>query len=256
MAAFQLSKWYLDCVTDSGNALIAYIGDLHWGPVSFQFSSVLRSLDQQIEQKNLLRGQSIPLITDDQVSWSSPQFGFEGIWHSDSHAVRETILESEIGSVEWHCLMPRARVCIGSDSGLGYVETLTMTIPPWKIPIQHLRWGRFCSVSDWIVWIDWQGEYSKQILYVNGEAVSAASIEDEQVLLRDGSRLSLDRSLVLRNGPLGTTALSSIPGVANTFPARLLQVNECKWRSRARLERPGRPSVEGWVIHEMVSWPR
>src|SRR5215471_12118937 len=107
MAAFQLSKWYLDCVSDSGNTLIAYIGDFHWGPVSFHFSSVLRSSDQQVEQKHSLREQSIPLVTDDQVSWSSPLFGVEGTWHSDSHAVRETIFKNEIGSVEWHCFMPR-----------------------------------------------------------------------------------------------------------------------------------------------------
>jgi len=256
MPAFQLSKWYLDCVTDSGNTLIAYIGDLHWGPVRFHFSSVLRSAGLQVVQQHSLREQSVPLVSNDEVSWNSALFGLDGVWHSDSQAVRETVFESVIGSVEWHCLMPRARACIGSDSGLGYVERLTMTIAPWKIPIQDLRWGRFCSASDWIVWIDWQGEYSKQILYLNGEAVSAASIEDERILFHDGSRLSMDRSLTLRSGPLGTTALSSIPGVANTFPARLLQVNECKWRSRATLERPGSSPVDGWAIHEIVSWPK
>ena len=256
MSAFQLSKWYLDCVTDSGNTHIAYIGDLHWGPVIFHFSSVLRSAGQRVIQEHSLREQSTPLVTDDGVSWNSRQFGLEGIWHSDSRPVREIVFENEIGSVEWHCLMPRARACIGSDCGFGYVERLTMTVVPWKIPIQQLRWGRLCNASDWIVWIDWLGEYSKRILYFNGEAVSAASIEEERIVFEDGSRLSMDRSLILRNGRLGTTALSSIPGVANTFPARLLQVNECKWRSRARLERPGSPPVEGWAIHELVSWPK
>jgi len=251
MPVFQLSKWYLDCVTDSGNALIAYIGDLHWGPVSFHFSSVLRSSGMQVMQQHSLREQSRPLVREDEVSWHSPQFGLAGVWHADSSAVRETVFENEIGSVEWHCLMPRARACIGSDSGFGYVECLTM-----KMPIQYLRWGRFCSTSDWIGWIDWQGEYSKRIMYFNGETVSAASIEDERILFDDGSSLNMDRSLTLRKGLLGTTALSSIPGLANIFPARLLQVHEYKWRSRAQLLRPGIPPVEGWAIHEIVSWPR
>ena len=131
-----------------------------------------------------------------------------------------------------------------------------MTIAPWKIPIQHLRWGHFCSASDWIVWIDWQGEYSKRVVCRNGERASASEIEDAQISFADGSRLNMDRSLTLRNGPLGTTALSSVPGVANTFPARLLQVNECKWRSRAKLERSASAPVEGWAIHEIVSWPK
>jgi len=67
---------------------------------------------------------------------------------------------------------------------------------------------------------------------------------------QDGARLSLDCSLVLRQGPLGSTALSVIPGIRQTFPARMLQVNETKWRSQGRLECPGGSTVQGWAIHE------
>src|SRR5262249_41246921 len=140
--------------------------------------------------------------------------------------------------------------------GLGYAEHLTMTIPPWQLPIENLRWGRFISASDWAVWIDWQGEFSRRIVYLNGKKVSTLALEDEQVKFEDGALLAMDRSLVIRDGPLGTTALSGIPGLNKTFPARILQVNECKWRSRGRLQLPDGATVEGWVIHERVSWPR
>ena len=256
MAAFQLSKWYLDCVTDSGNASIAYVGDLHWGPVHLHYSSLLRSDGNSVTQRNSLREPDMPVVIGNLVSWNSRQFDFFGQWQSNSAEAREIVFENEIGSVEWHCLMPRADARVGNESGLGYAEHLTMTIAPWKIPIRDLRWGRFCSASDWVVWIDWQGEFSRRILYVNGKAASAPAIEDGQIAFEDGSRLTMDRSLKLREGPLGTTALASIPGVNKSFPARLLQVNECKWRSRAQLERPGRPPVEGWAIHEIVSWPK
>ncbi|MBZ5583885.1 MAG: hypothetical protein LAQ30_17075 [Acidobacteriia bacterium] len=92
-------------------------------------------------------------------------------------------------------------------------------------------------------------------VYRNGREVRASSIEDDGIELDDGARLILDRSLVLRQGPLGSTALSAIPGIRETVPLRLLQVDECKWRSRARLERTGEPPVEGWAIHERVEWP-
>ena len=246
----------MDYVSDSGDASIAYVGDLRWGPVHLHYSSLLRSTGDAVTQRNSLREPSLPTHHRNSIEWKSEAFNFSAVWQSDSNEVHETVFRSEDGCVEWHCLMPRARARAGTDSGLGYVEHLTMTIAPWRIPIRDLRWGRFCSASDWAVWIDWQGEYSKRILYLNGETATASAIEDEQIRFNDGSRLSMDRSLTLRSGPLGTTALSSIPGVSNTFPARLLQVNECKWRSRARLECPGRSPVEGWAIHEIVSWPR
>jgi hypothetical protein len=107
-----------------------------------------------------------------------------------------------------------------------------------------------------VVWIDWQGEFARRIVYLNGHAVSASQLEDDRIEFKDGSLLTMDRSLVLREGPLGTTALSVIPGVRKTLPARLLQVNERKWRSRARLQPAGRPAVEGWAIHERVIWPQ
>ncbi len=68
------------------------------------------------------------------------------------------VFASDAGTVEWHCLMPRARVRIGKRSGLRYAEHLNITVAPWKLPIRTLRWGRFATPSDWIVWIDWQGE--------------------------------------------------------------------------------------------------
>jgi len=85
----------------------------------------------------------------------------------------------------------------------------------------------------------WMGDFTRRIVYRNGEMAPTSVIEDCQIEFLDGSLLILDRSLVLREGPLGATALSAIPGVRETFPARLLKVNECKWRSRARFERPG-----------------
>jgi hypothetical protein len=129
-----------------------------------------------------------------------------------------------------------------------------MTIAPWNLPIRTLRWGRFATASDWIVWIDWLGDLTRRIVYRNGQIVPTSLLEDGRIEFRDGARLTMDRSLILREGLLGATALS-VPGVRNTFPARLLAVNECKWRSCARFASPGMAPVEGWAIHEKVTWP-
>jgi hypothetical protein len=256
MASFELSKWYLDCVTGGGDASIAYTGMVNWGPIRLHYSSLLESTGEFVKAKHSLRPQSEPKIDRSSLRWRSGALKIDGEWQADSSEIRETIFASPAGSIEWHCLMPRAQARIQNRAGLGYAEHLNITVAPWKLPLRTLRWGRFATPSDWIVWIDWLGGFTRRIVYRNGEIAPTSLLEDGQIEFRDGARLMMDLSLVLRDGPLGTTALSVIPGVRNTFPARLLEVNECKWRSRGRLERPGVPTVEGWAIHERVDWPK
>jgi hypothetical protein len=254
MASFHLAKWYLDYVTEAGDVEIAYTGRVRWGPVRLHYSSVLETTGERIRERRSLRSHRPPEQKDATISWRSKALHVDTTWEGISPSVRETVYRSTNGSVEWSCLMPLARARARERSGLGYVEHLEMTIPPWELPIRTLRWGRFTSASDWVTWIDWQGDFSRRIVYMNGEMTSCSKIEDDQLEAEDGTRLLMDRSLVLRDGPLGTTALSAVPGIRRMFPARLLQTIECKWRSRARLERTGKAPVEGWAIHEKVSW--
>src|ERR1035441_6344190 len=243
-AAFQLSKWYLDCITDLGDASIAYTGMVNWGPIRLHYSSVLESTAHLVGARHSLRRQVEPSIDGGSLRWRSGALKMEGEWQADSPAIRETVFASDAGVIEWQCFMPRARARMDNRVGLGYAERVRMTIAPWTLPIRTLRWGRFSTASDWIVWIDWLGDFTRRIVYWNGQAVSPSLLQDGQIGLGGGPRLTLDRSLVLRDGALGATALSVIPGVRNTFPARLLNVNECKWRSRGYLERPGSSTVE------------
>ena len=254
MAEFKLSKWYLDCVGESGDASIIYAGAARWGPVRLRYSSLLESAAGAVSTRYSLRAGE-PTLAAGALRWSSVPLRADGEWLADSTEIRETLFASEAGRIEWRCLMPRARARIGNLAGLGYAERLEMTVAPWKLPLRTLRWGRFASAADWLVWIAWGGEFPRAWVYRNGREVRASSIEDDGIELDDGARLILDRSLVLRQGPLGSTALSAIPGIRETVPLRLLQVDECKWRSRARLERTGEPPVEGWAIHERVEWP-
>jgi len=254
--AFKLSKWYLDCVTDAGDVSIAYTGTVRWGVMHLHYSSLLESTAERITTRSSLRGQEEPKAQRGLISWHSNPLEFDGLWHADAVAVRETVYSGEDGAIEWNCLMPQAQARVRDRCGLGYAEHLTMTVPPWKLPIRTLRWGRFTSASDWIVWIDWQGEFSRRMVYRNGNADLPPVLEDDRIEFNDGCCLRMNRSLTIREGALGTTALSVIPGIRKTFPARLLEIDECKWRSRARLEKPGGPAVEGWAIHERVTWPQ
>ena len=256
MAGFDLSKWYLDCVTDSGQTIIAYTGVVRWGPMRLDYSSLLRSADGNSSNSAHSLHAHEPSMPDERtLRWRSSELHASGEWSADSSGIRDVIFASGAGSVEWHCLMPRARVVACDLAGFGYAERLVMTIAPWNLPLKMLRWGRFTSASDWVVWIDWVGDFTRRLVYKNGSEVQAAIDGDERIEFEDGSRLIMDRSLTLRNGPLGATALCGIPGLRETAPGRLLRIEECKWRSRACLEQIGRPPVEGWAIHERVEWP-
>lgn len=228
-AAFKLSKWYLDCVTDLGDASIAYIGMFDWGPIRVHYSSILENRAELVTARHSLRPQAEPGIDHGSLHWRSRALKIDGEWRADSPAIGETVFSSDDGLIEWQCFMPRARARIGNRIGLGYAEHLRMTIAPWEMPIRTLRWGRFSTGSDWIVWIDWLGDFTRRIVYRNGQAAPTSLLEDGQIGFGDGARLTMDRSLVLREGPLGTAALSAIPGIRRTFPASLLNVNECSW---------------------------
>ena len=138
--------------------------------------------------------------------------------------------------------------------GLGYVEHLLMSLPPWRLPLDELRWGRFLSDEDALVWIDWRGETNIKLVFLNGAQVESPEVSEHEIVLGlEETSLALDDDRIMREGPLIKTALSMIPGLQKLIPLRSLRANECKWRSRGILRRGEYLSV-GWAIHEIVRW--
>jgi hypothetical protein len=137
-------------------------------------------------------------------------------------------------------------------TGLGYAECLTLTVPPWQLPMHQLRWGRFVSQRDSLAWIDWQGEYSTSFAVFNGQPCEPLSVSDSEIVLGVGT-LRMQDSLSLRSGRLGTTILPGVGALSKLLPLSLFNVSEQKWRSRGTLRGSDRES-DGWVIHEVVDW--
>src|SRR5262249_23596550 len=138
-----------------------------------------------------------------------------GHWQALEQPVRRTLLASDKGNIDWHCLLPRARgrvVLAGSVvvEGLGYVERLEMTLRPWDLPIRELRWGRFLSEDTGVVWIEWRGQQPLQLLTLNGVDQTETDVGDREVAWRAG-RLELEPGSALREGALGITALGRVP---------------------------------------------
>ncbi|MFH0990290.1 MAG: hypothetical protein V1799_09795 [bacterium] len=255
---FSLSKWYLDCITPSGETWIGYAAQLHWRAFSLSYSSMLHCTPAgHIAERTSIRNIQMPSFENDLLLWAPRMLKIEGSWRSDAKPVERVLYQTEEGVLRWSCLMPRANCILRLPDhlirGYGYVELLHLTIPPWTLPIETLRWGRFLSETDGLVWIEWQGAEPKKILLYNGEEVHDASIGDTEITYADGrSVLHLLDPLVLRKGRLISTALKKIPGIKSIVPAKILETYECKWRSRGRLQHLPITTSEGWAIHEIV----
>jgi len=202
---------------------------------------------------------SAPQVTDSSIQWASSHLGVLGTWKGIAQPIKRTLLESPGGNIEWNCLLPRARaeVLIGGRQmgGLGYVEHLTMSIPPWQLPFDELRWGRFLSDEDALVWIYWSGSHYLNVGFHNGVPVENPVLTDHG-FEGEGVGLTLGENSVLREGALIDSALSMIRGIHRLFPFRILTTHECKWISRGILKKPSAADSNGWAIHEVVRWPK
>jgi hypothetical protein len=239
-----------------------YCAQLRWRGPPIHYASLLTQPDGlPARSRYSLRRRPPPAARGAGIEWKSPGWQADASWREAGPGIRETIFDSAAGSVEWDCLAPRAaaEVRVGAAppyKGWGYVERLRLTLPPWRLPIRELRWGRFVNSTDALVWIDWRGSYHRQVVHYNGSAVAASAIGDREIALQDGDAvLTLDAGTVLRDGALGSTALSILPNARRLFPASILGVHERKWLSRAVLRRPGLPDSVGMAIHEVVEWP-
>ncbi len=262
MQGFALSKWYADCISDDGTAVIIYHAQLRWRSAAIHYSSLLTHTPGVPSKARFsLRKCDAPAMVGDAIRWESEAWDATGKWSQLGKSQLNLLFQSGEGALDWHCIAPRATAAVKIGSapvlrGWGYVEHLTLTMQPWHLPIKRLRWGRFVNATDALVWIDWEGAHITRVVYLNGVAVSASIIDDTQIALTEhAATLHLHDSTVIRDGQLGSTALAVIPHLERIFPASILMARECKWLSRAVLRRPGLPDSVGMAIHEVVEWP-
>ena len=145
MSDFQLSKWYADCITEEGDALILYSAELRWRRLPTHYTSLLtRYHGRPVRSCFSLRQQPPPLAQEGCVVWRSRTWNVEACWREPGRAVREILFDSPAGALDWHCVAPRgaAELRVGRDEfyrGWGYVEHLQLSLPPWRLPISRLR---------------------------------------------------------------------------------------------------------------------
>lgn len=258
---FRLTKWYLDLATRDGTAFIGYAAHLRWGAFRVRYASTLFATPGAPvrERFTLLRARRPRPGLDGALRWRCPGLGVEGSWGPRVAGVRRRLYASPEGVVDWDCLAPAADVRLRLHSleleGVGYAERLRMTVAPWLLPMDELRWGRFAGSRSSMVWIDWRGTRPFRLVLLDGREVEASTVADNVVAV-DGARLELGRdgARPLRRGPLADV-LTAVPGLVRLLPERIGGAEELKWLTPGRQCFANALAETGWAIHEVVTWP-
>ena len=256
-ASFSLSKWYMDCIDDDGNMFIGYAAFIKWKDISFNYSNSLIYAGKISTSTSLMRVQA-PVMNGNELNWNSRGLKVSGTWKADAVSVSERLIKNEKGAIDWNCVMPKAIAGVRTRDlffkGLGYAEKLDMTMKPWDLAVQEIRWGRFVSENCCLVWIVWKGPSPLTIAYLDGEKITELNVTDTFVMLPSkGITLSFSDTVTLREGPVISTAFARLRWIRSFFPGNILNTFECKWRSRATLE-ASTETHTGWAIHESVKW--
>src|SRR5437016_3980540 len=81
MSGFELSKWYADCITEQGAALILYSAELRWRRLPIHYTSLLtRYRGRPMRSRFSLRQQPPPLAQEGCVVWRSRTWNVEACW--------------------------------------------------------------------------------------------------------------------------------------------------------------------------------
>ncbi len=261
---FCLDKWFLDFIGDNGEAMIFYSAKLFWRRLEVSYTSWLSyDIDSGVSQTSRFQNTNMPEINNGMITWSDSKFGVAGCWKSLASPINARLFDSMEGSIDWKCHQPASSVTLKFNDrtikGIGYAEQLTLTVPPWKIPLDELRWGRFGSSENQMVWIEFREEEKRQWLWLNGEKIENCIIEDDHIFITGKDfMLNLDRSVVLESEKKIFSVVEKLirymPGFNKIMPLKFLMAQEDKWLSKGMLLKRDEVIARGTAIHELVNF--
>ncbi|MFI5178718.1 MAG: hypothetical protein ACHQO8_09145 [Vicinamibacterales bacterium] len=256
---FHLAKWYLDVVTDEGAVIIAYAARLRWGRLRLDYASVLHAPPGESTRETSTFGTTgLPELVGDRVTWRHRSLRFDGQWDRLAPPFEKCLLKVGDGDLIWTCVIPRSQATVELDGrphrGIGYVEHLSLTIPPWDLPFNTLEWGRHASNAHSVVWIAWRGRDTRSFIWRDEAEQPAATLERNGVCLRAGEALKLGASRDLCARPALTRVLDRLPRLSRRVAARVAAMFEHKMVAPSQLVIAGSPVDSGWSIFEDVAW--
>lgn len=256
--AFSLTKWYFDCVAADGRAVIAYWTSLEWRGVEVTWQNLtLYAVGEAPLGRSSLAPAPAPEVSDEGIVCHLPALGCVVTAASRQPPFEERLFATEQGGVvDWRVEAPVAAARFDLEGldpvqGAGYVERVYITVPPWRLPIRELRWGRWLDseASRSVVWIEWRGAEPRTWVFADGARIDAA-VTDEGVVA-DGVRVLLDEDRMLHERDFAEIA-AKIPPLNALVPKSLLELRETKWCSGGRLLDADGRERRGYAVHEVA----
>lgn len=252
MGSFRLRKWYLDLLTEEGEAVIAYWGYISWSGLSGCIAGVLTGPREVTDLWTTHVGPE-PRLTSDGLTLRADRLHLDLEMRGRHRPVPTRLYSSGDGVVTWtpFFLNAEARCTIRERVyvGRGYAECLEMTIPPWKLPLRSLMWGHALLEEESLTWIRWTGSHELELV-ADEEGVRENTEISETTIRGATSRVELAPSGVLRDGTLAQTLLGVSPLVQAVCPTWLKSTHERKCVHRATCG-----AKQGWAIAEVVRFP-
>ncbi|WP_053991646.1 hypothetical protein [Mangrovimonas sp. TPBH4] len=264
MSNFHLNKWFLDFIGNNDETMIFYCAILSWKGFTAHYASCIHySTKNNVKVKSHFFNVQTPEIKDHLITWKDDKFKVFGSWSPIGKPLHTRIFEDEDGYLDWNCFQPASSVKLNMNNiileGKGYVEQLILTTLPWHIPMNDLRWGRFQSFEDTLVWIELRKENRQQWLWLNGEKITDCCIEDDSISSTEKSfTLKLDRKIELESEKiifnLVQKLLKYLPGFKALMPHQFLMAKSYKWLSNGELKKKDGTIAKGKAIHEWVNF--
>jgi hypothetical protein len=260
VAAFRLEKWYFDCVGPGGDAFVGYAARLAFGLVGLSYGARLawRSAGPALQRQSLSFGTVTARVGA--VRWTNARLGVVAEWTEGRPIPPILVVDEPSGRIVWQCLGADclADVTAGGRhlSGTGYAERLTMTIPPWALPFEELRWGRFIADdrSAFVVWIDLKGDSRRTWIWAGSAEPVAGSVDDDGIRT-DAAELVFLTSESLRRDDVARTLLGRFRPLERLLPKGARGIREEKRVGRCLLKMKDSES-RGYSIDEVVTWSR
>lgn len=256
---FKIEKLYIDCIDDRGNCFIVY-----WAKVKFFLLRIIYSglvfsdADGLTVEKSTLRKTVKPAINGT-INFNNKFLKTSiSLKRIDDPITRSLYKESEDNELTWNCHHPKALVEIDYNGsiykGLGYSETLLCPMNPLELPMEELRWGRFLSDSNTVIWINWKDEHPLNKIFLNGIEFNDAVITNETMSFDDGKhKLTFSEVQPIRNSKL-SGLFSKMKFLKIFFKSRLLDSLEIKYKAKTILSENSLFLSDGWSLFETVTW--
>ncbi len=255
---FALTKWYLDGVDEAGGAVIAYWTRLSLGDHAITWHALTEFPPDAPARSDWSIASTVPPeCRGGVVAWRSDALDVSVTMEPADTPADLLLLDRADGVVRWHGETMASRLVVERHGatvcdGTGYAERLTMTIPPWQLPIDTLEWGRWIATDRQhaSTWFCWRGPHPLVQVIEDGRPATDPVVDGASVMTATSALVIAPVRLLERRRI--RDIVSPIPGLVHLVPDALLAVEETKWLGRGTRRDHDGTTHTGWAIHETV----